>query len=227
VELTGGMQQRRIASWDRKHPALASFDGKDGGDLRLLTWRDAFTIQPSEGWKPLATLDGGHPLLLEKASNDPNAGRVMVLAHPLTREWSDLPREPMFVPLTKSLFNTLTRYEARQHSANVRFPGARESREIGYYQTADGTAEVVAADPAEANVAAVNAAAFCKAYALPDAAAPLPTASVAATHDGEERPKTGEWWPWLTLVLLSLLTLECAVATRKSARLESPTPLDA
>jgi hypothetical protein len=227
VELTGGMQQRRIASSDRKHPALASFDGKDGGDLRQLMWRDAFTIQPGEGWKALATLDGGHPLLLEKISNDPNAGRVMVLAHPLTREWSDLPREPMFVPLAKSLFNTLTHYEARQHSANVRYPGARESREIGYYQTTEGAAEVVAADPAEANVIAVDATAFCKAYALPDATVPQPPPAVVASGTGEERPKTGEWWPWLTLILLSLLTLECAVATRKSARPESPTPLDA
>ncbi|MEK7952129.1 vWA domain-containing protein [Luteolibacter soli] len=227
VELTGGMQQRRIATSDRKHPALASFDGKDGGDLRQLLWRDAFTIQPGEGWKILATLDGGHPLLLEKISNDPTAGRVMVLAHPLTREWGDLPREPMFVPLAKSLFNALTRYEARQHSANVHYPGARETREIGYYQTANGTAEVVAADPAEANVAAVDTAAFCKAYALPDASAPPPAPTVAANHQGEERPKTGEWWPWLALVLLSLLTLECAVATRKSARLETPAPVDA
>ena len=75
VELSGGMQQRRIAEWDREHPALAKFDGKDGGDLRLLSWRDAFTIQPGEGWKALATLDGGHPLLLEKISADPKAGR--------------------------------------------------------------------------------------------------------------------------------------------------------
>ncbi|HEY1123806.1 MAG TPA: hypothetical protein VGE67_19465, partial [Haloferula sp.] len=199
----------------------------DGGDLRQLTWRDAFTIQAGEGWKTLATLDGGHPLLLEKLSNDPNAGRVMVLAHPLTREWSDLPREPMFVPLAKSLFNTLTRYEARQHSANVRYPGARETREIGYYQTTGGSAEVVAADPAEANVSAVDAATFCKAYALPDATAPPPAPAVAAAHQGEERPKTGEWWPWLALALLSLLTLECAVATRKSASLETPAPVDA
>ena len=227
VEFTGGMQQRRIATSDRKHPALAGFDGKDGGDLRQLSWRDAFTIQPGEEWKALATLDGGHPLLLEKISNDPNAGRVMVLAHPLTREWGDLPREPMFVPLAKSIFNTLTHYQARQHSANVRFPGTRETREIGYYQTAEGVAEVVATDPAEANVAAVDAAAFCKAYALPDATVPPPAPTVAASHPGEERPKTGEWWPWLALLLLSLLTFECAVATRKSARPESPTPLDA
>jgi hypothetical protein len=227
VEFTGGMQQRRIASSDRKHPAVASFDGKDGGDLRQLTWRDAFTIQPGEGWKTLATLDGGHPLLLEKISNDPNAGRVMVLAHPLTREWGDVPREPIFVPFAKSIFNSLTHYEARQHSANVRYPGTRESREIGYYQTADGTAEVVATDPAEANVAAVDAAAFCKAYALHDANLPPPPPAVAASGTGEERPKTGEWWPWLALLLLSLLTVECAVATRKSARPESPTPLDA
>jgi hypothetical protein len=227
VEFTGGLQLRRISSWDRKHPALVSFDGKDGGDLRQLQWRDAFTIRQDGEWTPLATLDGGHPILLEKASATPEAGRVIVLAHPLTREWGDLPREPMFVPLAKSLFSTLTRYEARPASANVRLPGARESREIGFYPTADGAAEVVAADPAESAVAAVDAPAFCKAYALPDATEPLPPTTVAAANAGEERPKTGEWWPWLVLVLLSLLTLECAVATRRSARLESPTPLDA
>ena len=56
-----------------------------------------------------------------------SAGRKI----PVDRPWSDLPREPMFVPLVKSLFAELTRYEALQHSANVRHPGVRESRGIG------------------------------------------------------------------------------------------------
>lgn len=226
VELAGGMQLRRIGAWDRTHPALASFDGKEGGDLRSLIWRDGFRIPADPAWKAIATLDGGHPLLLEKTGGKEGSGRVFLLAHPLTREWGDLPREPLFVPLAKHLFNTLTGYEARQHSANVRTPGIRETREIGYYQAADGSAEVVAADPGESAVMALDAAGFRKAYALPDTASAPPANQPAATP-GDERPRDGEWWPWLAVALLLLLVIECAVATRRSARMQPDIPQDA
>jgi len=223
VSFTNGLQFRRLQSWDQTHPALAMFDGKDGGDLRTLVWRDAFDVAPGADWKVLATLDGGHPLLLEKKSNDPAAGRVMLLAHPLTREWTDLPREPMFVPLMKNLFGTLTHYQARQHSANTVTPGAREKRPIGVYQAADGTFEAVAADTTESRVSATDAEAFRKAFALPDARSGAAAAPFAITGH-EERPRDGEWWRWLALGLLILLIFECALATRRS---DPSPPLDA
>ncbi len=221
VDLRGGMLERHLASWDREHPALSPFHEPDGGDLRLLTWRDAFLIHHGEGWKPLATLEGGHPVLLEKVATDPAAGPVIVLAHGLTREWTDLPREPLFVPLVKSLFAHLTRYQPQQHSAVVRHPGLRENREIGSYSLPDGAAEVVAADPGEASVAAVDAATFRKAYGLPDATAPAP--SVQTEPDQAAGTKTGEWWPWLVLFCFLLLVAEGIVATRRPPPLQ-PSP---
>lgn len=228
VEFTGGMQQRRLSSWDKKHPALEKFDGKEGGDLRQLLWRDAFSMEADENWEALATLEGGHPLLVELKQSNARHGRVMVLAHPLTREWGDLPREPLFVPLAKNFFNVLARYEARPHSANVTTPGINEARAIGYYQAADGSAEMVAAAPAESAVMAVDAAGFRKAFALPEIPSqPQATTAADPALAGLERPRSGEWWPWLVLGLLLLLTIECAVATRRAARLEPATPADA
>ncbi len=68
---------------------------------------------------------------------------------------------------------------------------------------------------------------FRKAFALPEIS-PQPQAASAAdpARKGQERPRSGEWWPWLVLGLLLLLTIECAVATRRAATLEPATPAD-
>lgn len=216
VTLSGGMQQRRISSWDKDHPAFAAFSGVEGGDMRPLLWRDAFTIGRDDGWKALATLDGGHPILMELKSTNPAHGRVMVLAHPLTREWTDLPRDPIFVPFLKGIFTTLARYEPRQHSANVVTPGIKETREIGYYQSAGGAAEVVAASPDEISVSAIDAEAFRKAFALPAATDSAAAPAMNAHGQNEDgAPREGEWWRWLALGLFLLLILESALATRR------------
>ncbi len=218
VAMKGGQSPAHLAGWDRNHPALADFDEKEGGDLRLLTWRDGFTIRADPSWQVLATLEGGSPLLLEKVSSS-GQGRVMVLAHPLTREWSDVAREPLFVPFVKSLFASLTGYEAVPHSANVRFPGIRENRAIGHHAGPDGVMEVIAGDPGESMVSPVDAAFFRKAFGLP-VSGETP-AAVHAPESHPERPRDGEWWPWLALALLLLLAAESVVATRVNP---SPAP---
>ena len=223
VAFTNGLQFRRLQSWDQTHPALAMFDGKERGDLRPLAWRDAFAIEPGPDWKVLATLENGSPLLLEKKNADPAQGRLMLLAHPLTREWTDLPREPMFVPFVKNLFGTLTRYQARQHSATTLTPGSREMRPIGVYQTSGDTFEAVAADPTESRVTPTDAASFRKAFAIPDPGTVAATTPFAITGH-EDRPRDGELWRWIALGLLLLLIFECALATRRS---NQPSPLDA
>lgn len=210
VEYSGGTEQRTLAQWDTAHPVLQAFDGKEGGDLRGLPWRDGFTMRPDDGWKVLASLDGGNPVLLERTAE--GEGRVIVCAHPLTRGWTDLPREPLFAPLVKNLAAYLSRLEIRQESARVLVPGIREGRSIGDYTLPDGSPEVVAADSAESLVSAVSADAFRKAWGLP-----APGAVAAAAEQGRARTEHGErreLWPWLILALLLLLAAENFFATR-------------
>ncbi len=209
VGLGGGEEKRALASWDRGHPALAMFDAREGGDLRELEWRDGFAARAGDGWRALATLDGGHAVLLQKDTKE--GGPVLVCAHPLNRMWSDLPREPLFVPLVRNLFGYLGRVEADVPEPKVLVPGAREARPLGVHQTGE-VVEVVAADAGEVLVAPAGGAAFRAAFGVPDAQAVA--VAPPAPEQVVDRARPGEFWPWLLLVLLLILAAENILATR-------------
>lgn len=212
IGLTGGEEKRILASWDRAHPALVTFDGREGGDLREFEWRDGFEAHAGDGWREVAALESSHPLLLEKDSENPKAGKVLVCLHPLNREWTDIPREPLFVPFAKSLFGMLGRVVPAVPESPVLSPGARESRAVGHHVAGD-ILQIVAPDAGEALVATASEAKFRTAFGLPagDAVATVPVAVVSAP----ERSRPGEFWPWLLLTLLLILAVENIVATRK------------
>lgn len=208
---------RAITEWDRAHPILASFDGREGGDLRDAEWRDGFDIPADEGWKVLARLDGGHALLLEK-SRTAKQGRVVVLAHSLTREWTDLPHEPLFVPLVKSLFTYVSQAETARPEVPPRHPGVHEHRVPGTYADASGATEIVASAPSESSVTTASADALRAAFGVPDA-----NAQSVASHDdpalaSASVPWRRELWPWAAALLLVLLMIENLIATRQLAR---------
>ena len=216
VSESAAAPQRRLVEWDRAHPVLAAFDGREGGDLRELEWRDGFDVPADGDWKALAKLDGGHALLLERAAADAKAGRVLVLAHSLTREWSDLPREPVFVPLVKNLFAHLSRAEAAQAELPPLHPGMAESRAPGVYTVTDGKTEIVAAAASETTMASATAEAVRLAFGVPDetvraAAPPVDDPALA----GSMVPWRFEFWPWLAAALLVLLIFENLLATRR------------
>jgi hypothetical protein len=211
VSITGSEEKRILAWWDRAHPALMAFDGREGGDLRELLWRDGFEMRAGGGWRAVATLDGGHPVILEKETTNATSGRVLVCAHSLNREWSDLPREPLFVPLVKDLFTTIGRVKSVVPEARVLSPGAREQRPFGHHIVEDKV-EVIAADAHEYLVSTASEEAFRTAFGLPAAAAFA--VAPPAPEQAVERSRPGEFWPWLLLALLLILAAENIVATR-------------
>ncbi|RBP44591.1 putative membrane protein (TIGR02226 family) [Roseimicrobium gellanilyticum] len=208
---------RAITQWERTHPVLAAFDGREGGDLREIEWRDCFDIPEGDGWKALAKLDGGHALLLEK-TGPVQKGRVLVLAHSLTREWTDLPRDPLFVPFVKSLFSYASRAEGAGPELKPRHPGIHEKRAPGLYDTASGGTEIVAAAPAESSVVATPPEALRRAFGVPDTTIQTITPKDDPTLATASVPWRHELWPWAVALLLVLLTVENIVATRRPTR---------
>ncbi|QIF02293.1 BatA domain-containing protein [Roseimicrobium sp. ORNL1] len=205
---------RAITQWERTHPVLAAFDGREGGDLREMEWRDCFDIPEGDGWKALAKLDGGHALLLEKTTPT-QKGRVLVLAHSLTREWTDLPRDPLFVPFVKSLFTYASRAENPASELSPRHPGLHEKRVPGLYDNAVGGTEIVAAAPGESSVVTATPEALRLAFGVPDT-----TIQTIIPHDdvalaAASVPWRQELWPWAVALLLVLLMVENIVATRR------------
>lgn len=206
--------RRTIARFDAGHPAFAAFADKDYGNLADLPWQQRFALGEDPSWRPLLTLDNESPLLWERA--DPaNSGRVMLLAHPLTRDWNDLPREPLFVPFVKNLFAFLSRLDATPSEARIVHPGLAERRPVGYHVMPDESVEIVTAAPSEAAMESADAGRFREAFGLPDAATPN-SGAPPPPADAPEISRAREWWPWIAVALLTLLLVENGFATRRN-----------
>lgn len=206
----GGKAERRISKWDETHHALSPFGAADGGDLRSLSWRDCYEVQADENWKSLAELDGGKPILLGK-------NRVLVCPHPLNRDWTNLPQEPIFVPMVKSLFSFLSNVGEPPKLSEVMHPGVNEHREAGWYVMPDETSQVVVADPSDSNVAAAELREVASSLGLPLSA----IGEKAESNWERERaqvsemfkPRPRELWPWIALLLLAWFVFEGILAT--------------
>ncbi len=205
-----------IESWDRAHPALALFDGRERGDLRSIVLRDAFAIEPGTDWRVLAKLENGHPVLLAR---EVGQGRVLVFANPLTRAWSELPRERIFLPLIKEWFAWLTRLDADPGAPTEVAPGFQETRAPGVYRDGEKI-QVVAPDAAEMNVAVATSEVARRALALPAEEGTAMVREDAGLPSTRERQN--EIWPWLALGILALLWFENRLADRRPKRHVQP-----
>lgn len=205
-------EPRSISRFDRNHPAFSTFADKDHGNPGDLPWQQRYSLDENPRWRPLLVLDNSVPLLWERQAEG-GSGRVMLLAHPLNRDWNDLPREPVFVPFVKQLFSYLAKADSRPAEGRVLYPGLTEKRRLGGYSMPDGSVELIVAHPNETTVGSVDASRFRAAYGLPDPAvavpaAPPPPAAVADVS------RAREWWPWVLVALLLVLMLETWFATR-------------
>jgi hypothetical protein len=83
----------------REHPVFEPFRGPGSGDFaaaRIFRYRRV----RGDSLDVLASYDDGAPALLEGAAG---AGRLLVLTSPADNVWSDLPLQPVFLPLAHQL----------------------------------------------------------------------------------------------------------------------------
>ncbi len=203
-----------IDSWDNTHPALAPFAPTGSGDLRSLPWVEGYEIPIAEtnpNWQSIARLEGGRSILVASKTN-----RVLICPHPLNRDWTDLPRDPVFVPFVKGLFSWLAEVSEPPEPARTVIPGIGEDREPGWYLFGEERPpDVVVSDAAESNVATAELAEAAKALGLP-----LRSKSETAEQKKRESevaaqfaPRPRELWPWVAVLLLIWLVIEGIFAT--------------
>lgn len=90
------------------HPALAPFKGEAGAawsGAKVRSWLrlDTASLPPGE-LSTLLRLDSGDPLLVERRRGQ---GRVCLLSTSLDLSWTELPTQPAFVPLLRSVVASL------------------------------------------------------------------------------------------------------------------------
>ena len=90
----------RLGQLDSDHPVFEPFKdaiASDFGVARFYRYRD---IRPDSGSAVLGRFDDGRPALVERAGP---AGRVVLIAGSANVDWSDLPLQPVFLPLVQRL----------------------------------------------------------------------------------------------------------------------------
>lgn len=99
--------EQRIGRVEREHPALAPLSLKDD-PFREVKVSRYLLFKPTQGGDRQVTLrlEDGAPLLIERALGQ---GRVMLLATTVDRDWSDLPIQPIFLPLVQQAARHLAR----------------------------------------------------------------------------------------------------------------------
>jgi hypothetical protein len=95
----------RVDEWDAKHPALACFADPQQGDLRRVEFTRLLPLEaPVEGARVL--LQSADRIVAAEATV--GRGRCLYFASTADRDWTDLPRTRMYVPLMRQFLAYLT-----------------------------------------------------------------------------------------------------------------------
>jgi hypothetical protein len=92
---------------DFTHPILEVFAEGKQGDLTRASFYRYFATQAKTSAKVLLGLKDGLPLLIEGGLPYPGAGKVLLFASTLDRDWNNLPTKPVFLPLIQQMVRYL------------------------------------------------------------------------------------------------------------------------
>ena len=125
-----------LAATDLRHPIFRPF-GALAANLGQVRSDRAWRVSP-EGWSIVARFSNGSPALLERALG---AGRVVLFASDLDRQWNDFPLHPAFVPFALEARAMWDMWEGIA-GRRVTTPSARRRRERHPSQVSIETQEI-------------------------------------------------------------------------------------
>jgi hypothetical protein len=210
-------RKHRVSEWNTKHPALACFVDPQQGDMRRVEFQQVL---------PLAKLAAGSELLWQAGDQIVAAervigpGRVIYVGTTADRDWTDLPRTRMYVPLVRQLAAHLTAQLA-ERSLAVHKLATGQDDQLGIAPDPkagnEGRWIVTNLDPRESALERITAEQFAEtlgiAAAVPDSAA----AAALALSLPADSLRADEIWTAVVWVLLIVLAAETLLAGRVHA----------
>jgi hypothetical protein len=95
----------RVDEWNVKHPALACFADPQQGDMGRVEYHKLLPLTKTAGDANVLWHTSGH---IAAAERSVGRGRVVYVGSTADRDWTDLPRMRMYVPLVRQLLAYLT-----------------------------------------------------------------------------------------------------------------------
>jgi hypothetical protein len=187
-----------FAATDLRHPIFRPF-GPLVANLGQVRFTRVWRVAP-EGWSVLARFSDGSPALLERTEG---AGRVLLFASDVNRNWNDFPLHPSFVPFV---------IETARHAAGDRVPVREFSvstapagvpRQPGVYTVEEGRRQIaVNADATESDAARLTIDEFRRMLAVADGDPPATRLQAEQTEAGQS------YWRYGLMVMLAALVAE-------------------
>lgn len=203
----------RVTDWDQNHPALACFQDAQRGDLKQIETHHAIPLSSlAEGSRRL--LAAGSQILA--AERSVGQGRSVYWAFSADRDWSELPRSPLYVPLMRQLMAYATgQLEDRSRVQQRTVEKSADQAGIVMLAGPEAKCVVTNLDPAESTLDRLPADDWYKRLGLNKTAKEDQNQIAAATIElPAERLREDEQWHRVVLALLVVLITETFVAGR-------------
>ncbi len=194
----------RVDQWDTKHAALACFADPQQGDLRRVEFTKLLPLESPAADSRVLLQTEGH---IAAAERTVGKGRCLYFGSTADRDWSDLPRTPMYVPLMRQLLADLTDQLAERSAVSSRLvTKPRDKIGIAPVAEVEGHWLVTNLDPRESALDRINVEDFQK----------LAGGKIEPPDDAAQQAALGIELPanrlrpeevWTVIVWLLLLTL--------------------
>ncbi len=206
----------RINQWEGTHPALACFSDPQHGDLRRMAFDRILPLEELAAGAHVLLQAGDHIVSAERTIGK---GRCLYFASTADRDWTDLPRTRMYVPLVRQLLAYLTDQLIERAAVTNRLV-ARPDDKAGIRETAPGEGRWVVTnlDPRESALDRVTPEAFQEALGM--TASKSSDAGDSATLGLTIPPdalRPDEIWTIVAWILLIVLAAETLLASRVHA----------
>lgn len=205
----------RVDQWDAKHPALACFSDPQQGDLRRVEFAKLLPLEAPAADSRVLLQTGEH---IAAAERTVGKGRCLYFGITADRDWTELPRTPMYVPLMRQLLADLTDQLAERSAVTSRLI-SKPRDSIGIAPASEeGRWTVTNLDPRESALDRVNVEEFQK---LAGGKVELPDEATQQAALGIELPanrlRPEEIWTVIAWFLLLTLVAELLLAGRVHA----------
>ncbi len=202
----------RVARWDAKHPALACFNDPQQGDLRRVEFQKLLPLKSLEP-DSHELLNSGDSIVA--AERQIGKGRCLYFGSTADRDWTQLPRTPMYVPLMRQLLAYLTDQLAERSAVtNQLVSKPLEKAGVVPLERNEGHWLVTNIDPRESALERVTAEDLQKLAGTSSTGTANNGSAVAGLTLPADSMRPDEIWTIVTWLLFAVLSAEMFLAGR-------------
>ncbi len=202
----------RVDRWDSKHPALSCFSDPQQGDLRRVEFQKLLPLKRLEADSRELLASGNQIVAAERQVGK---GRCIYFGSSADRDWTELPRTPMYVPLVRQIVAYLADQLAERSAVTIQVI-SKPLEKVGIVPAADEEGQwlVTNMDPRESALERITPEALLAVAGAVPTQPPDENTVAAGLKLPADSLRPDEIWTIVTWLLFAVLSVEMLLAGR-------------